>query len=68
MVTIPGAGHYVIEEATPVVIEVLRDFLADDAGTTGAAPATKTHAKKTAAAKAPAKKAPARKVPPAETP
>jgi pimeloyl-ACP methyl ester carboxylesterase len=30
MVTIPGAGHFVIEEATDTVISVLRDFLADN--------------------------------------
>ena len=55
MVTVPGAGHFVIEEATAVVIDVLRDFLADDG------PATKAPAKKAAAKKAPAKKAPAKK-------
>lgn len=31
MVTVPGAGHFVIEEATDVVLPVLREFLADDA-------------------------------------
>jgi pimeloyl-ACP methyl ester carboxylesterase len=30
MVTVPGAGHFVVEEATEVVIRVLQDFLADD--------------------------------------
>ena len=29
MVTIPGAGHFVIEEATAVVLETLQAFLAD---------------------------------------
>jgi haloacetate dehalogenase len=29
MVTVPGAGHFVVEEAPEVVIETLRDFLAD---------------------------------------
>ena len=28
MVTVPGAGHFVLEEAPEVVLEVLRDFLA----------------------------------------
>ena len=30
MVTVPGAGHFVIEEASDTVISVLRDFLADN--------------------------------------
>ena len=30
MVTVPGAGHFVIEEAPDVVASVLTDFLADD--------------------------------------
>lgn len=30
MVTVPGAGHFVIEEAPEVVAQVLLDFLADD--------------------------------------
>ena len=30
MVTVPGAGHFVVEEAPEVVLEVLRDFLAPD--------------------------------------
>ena len=47
MVTVPGAGHFVIEEATTVVIEVLLEFLAD------AKPAKRAPAKK----KAPARKA-----------
>ena len=62
MVTVPGAGHFVIEEATKVVGDVLVDFLADDA------PAAKVPAKKVTAvkqapdkSKAPAKKAPAKK-------
>jgi pimeloyl-ACP methyl ester carboxylesterase len=28
MVTVPGAGHYVVEEAPDVVLATLRDFLA----------------------------------------
>ena len=72
MVTVPGAGHFVIEEATAVVADVLSDFLADD----GAAkkPAKKAPAKKAPAKKAPAKKAPAKKAaarkaaPPPEVP
>jgi hypothetical protein len=32
MVTVPGAGHFVVEEAPDVVADVLLDFLAD-AGT-----------------------------------
>ena len=31
MVTVPGAGHFVIEEAPDVVADVLLDFLADEA-------------------------------------
>ena len=57
MVTVPGAGHFVIEEATAVVTEVLLDFLADEP------PAKKVPAKKAPARKAPAKKAPAKKSP-----
>jgi pimeloyl-ACP methyl ester carboxylesterase len=30
MVTVPGAGHFVVEEAPEVVADVLVDFLADD--------------------------------------
>lgn len=30
MVTVPGAGHFVVEEAPEVVISVLQDFLADE--------------------------------------
>ena len=57
MVTVPGAGHFVIEEATSVVVDVLLDFLRDDT-----TPAKKSPAKKAAAKKAPAAKAPAKKV------
>ena len=38
MVTVPGAGHFVIEEAPEVVTRVLLDFLADET-TPAAAPA-----------------------------
>ncbi len=31
MVTVPGAGHFVVEEAPEVVVSVLQDFLADEA-------------------------------------
>jgi pimeloyl-ACP methyl ester carboxylesterase len=57
MVTVPGAGHFVIEEAPTVVLEVLRDFLAPDAT------APKRTAKKSAAKKAPARKATAPSAP-----
>ena len=30
MVTVPGVGHFVLEEATEVVATVLLDFLADE--------------------------------------
>jgi pimeloyl-ACP methyl ester carboxylesterase len=50
MVTVPGAGHFVIEEAPAVVLEVLRDFLAPET-TAGAAQPKKAPAKKRAAAK-----------------
>jgi pimeloyl-ACP methyl ester carboxylesterase len=73
MVTVPGAGHFVIEEATAVVTEVLLDFLAPDgagvtpaakkAGATKKAPAKKAPAKKAPVKKAPVKKAPAKKAP-----
>jgi pimeloyl-ACP methyl ester carboxylesterase len=68
MVTVPGAGHYVIEEATGVVIEVLLDFLADDKPAKAAAKApskapSKNPAKKRAANKAPASKAAAPSAP-----
>jgi pimeloyl-ACP methyl ester carboxylesterase len=59
MVTVPGAGHFVIEEATDVVGDVLVDFLADEVPVK---PAKKvTAVKKAPANKAPAKKAPAKK-------
>ena len=44
MVTIPGAGHFVLEEATPIVIETLLAFLGQDP-----APAAKKAAAKKAA-------------------
>lgn len=72
MVTVPGAGHFVIEEAPDIVLSVLRDFLADDRPLpaadepiTGAAkvPARKAPARKPPAGTAPATKAPAKKGP-----
>ena len=55
MVTIPGAGHFVIEEAPELVLDTLREFLAEPVP-----PATAPlPAKKAPAKKAPAKKAPA---------
>jgi hypothetical protein len=53
MVTVPGAGHFVVEEAPEVVAEVLLDFLADDR-----APVKKAAPKKRTA---PARKAPAKR-------
>ena len=41
MVIVPGAGHFVIEEAPETVVEVLRDFLAEDAPSPTAAPPKK---------------------------
>jgi pimeloyl-ACP methyl ester carboxylesterase len=65
MVTVPGAGHFVIEEAPAVVIDVLLDFLREDTApakpAAKAAPAAKSPAAKAPAAKAPAAKAPAAK-------
>jgi pimeloyl-ACP methyl ester carboxylesterase len=65
MVTVPGAGHFVIEEATEVVADVLVDFLADAGAPRPAAKKVtavkKAPAKKAAVKKAPAKKAPAKK-------
>jgi pimeloyl-ACP methyl ester carboxylesterase len=72
MVTVPGAGHFVIEEAPNVVAEVLLDFLREGPAAKTApakkaaakkAPAKNAPAKKAAAKKAPAKKAPAKKAP-----
>lgn len=42
MVTVPGAGHFVIEEAPGVVATVLREFLAPDAPAAKKTRATKT--------------------------
>lgn len=47
MITIPGAGHFVLEEATDVVVEILLGFL----GSPPAAPAKKAAPKKKASAK-----------------
>jgi pimeloyl-ACP methyl ester carboxylesterase len=75
MVTVPGAGHFVIEEAPEVVLQTLTDFLADDAPGTATpvasapgqaestTPVRKAPATKAAAKKAAAKKAPAKKAP-----
>jgi pimeloyl-ACP methyl ester carboxylesterase len=60
MVTVPGAGHFVIEEAPAVVIDVLLDFLRDD-GAPARAPVTKTAPTKTAPKKSAAKKPAAKK-------
>ena len=40
MVTVPGAGHFVIEEATDIVTATLLDFLTDDPSGKQAAPST----------------------------
>jgi pimeloyl-ACP methyl ester carboxylesterase len=70
MVTVPGAGHFVIEEAPGVVAEVLVDFLSEEAARNTGAPATKAaSAKAPATKKAPPKKAPAaKKAPPKKAP
>ena len=61
MVTVPGAGHFVIEEAPQVVRDVLVDFLRSD---NAAKPAgKKAPAKAPAKKKAPAKRAVARTTP-----
>ncbi len=64
MVTIPGAGHFVIEEAPELVLDTLREFLADPAPltVTPANPAT-AEAKQAPAKKAPAKRAAAKRAP-----
>jgi pimeloyl-ACP methyl ester carboxylesterase len=54
MVTVPGAGHFVIEEATAVVTDVLLDFLRDEPAKP---PSTKAAVKKAAPKKVAAKKA-----------
>jgi pimeloyl-ACP methyl ester carboxylesterase len=51
MVTIPGAGHFVIEEAPAVVLETLTAFLAPDAPAPAPAAAPKKRAPRKAAAK-----------------
>ena len=81
MVTVPGAGHFVVEEAPDVVADVLLDFLADEQGPTPrvhAAPPEKDDAEPmepppavlaappVQAKRAPATKAPARKKAPAK--
>ena len=82
MVTVPGAGHFVIEEAPDVVAEVLVDFLADPsapAPEVQAAPPDRDDVEQNRAAagtqapavtKAPARRAPAKKAaaPPPEGP
>ena len=60
MVTVPGAGHFVIEEAPAVALATLQEFLAEPS----VPPVTPPVAK---ARKAPAKKATPRRVPGAET-
>jgi pimeloyl-ACP methyl ester carboxylesterase len=64
MVTVPGAGHYVIEEAPAVVAQVLTEFLGNEPEPAKAPPITTTPAKKAPAKKTSAKKAPARKAAP----
>ncbi|MCW2678858.1 MAG: alpha/beta hydrolase fold [Frankiales bacterium] len=73
MVTVPGAGHFVIEEAPDVVADVLLDFLSDGQGATPAAPPEREHAPlepppavlEQPPLKAPAKKrAPSKRIPP----
>jgi pimeloyl-ACP methyl ester carboxylesterase len=66
MVTVPGAGHFVIEEAPTVVVEVLLDFLRDDAAPVKA-PAKNAAAKKAAAKKAAAKAPPKKRAPAKKT-
>jgi pimeloyl-ACP methyl ester carboxylesterase len=65
VVTVPGAGHFVVEEEPEVVAEVLLDFLAEPAGVGAPTPAPEAEgpARKAPAKKAPAKKAPAKKAP-----
>ena len=78
MITVPGAGHFVVEEAPEVVLAVLRDFLADQpltadqpptaeqppAGAPAGKPLRKAAPRKAPAGTAPAKKAqPARSLP-----
>lgn len=63
MVTVPGAGHFVIEEAPGVVLEVLLDFLAEDQDAVAPPAVVKAPAKKRAARKAPVKKAAAPSAP-----
>ncbi len=84
MVTVPGAGHFVIEEAPEVVADVLLDFLADEQtppAPVHAAPPEKPHHKPmepppavlaeppvVSSRKTPAKKAAARKAPAKKAP
>ena len=43
MVTVPSAGHFVVEEATDVVVPVLLDFLADETTPRPPVPAAPPH-------------------------
>ena len=64
MVTVPGAGHFVIEEASAVVLETLLDFLSEGKPAPAKqAPARKAAAKKATATKAAGKQPPAKKAP-----
>lgn len=66
MVTVPGAGHFVVEEAPTVVASVLSDFLHLEDVAATKAPAKKAPAKRAPAKKAPVTKAPAKKAAPAK--
>ncbi len=73
MVTVPGAGHFVVEEAPEAVTRVLLDFLADESTPPAvpAEPPTKAVDEKTlieppAGGREPAKKAPVKKASPAK--
>ena len=78
MVTVPGAGHFVVEEAQDVVADVLLDFLADERTPAPPVPAAPpappaeqgevVEAPAGAPAAPPAKKAPAKRAPAKKAP